>query len=73
MRRRCGASCRTCRRGRNESLFYLPNEVDVEAAFEFLDKHNRTRPPERPATLFHLLLRAVRAGHRACAARATAS
>jgi hypothetical protein len=47
---------------RNESLFYLPNEVEVEAALEFLDKHNRTRPPERPATLFHLLLRAVAQG-----------
>lgn len=47
---------------RNDSLFYLPNDVDVEAAFEFLDKHNRTRPPERPATLFHLLLRAVAQG-----------
>jgi len=44
---------------RNDSLFYLPNEVAVDAAFEFLDKHNRTRPSEQPATLFHLLLRAV--------------
>jgi hypothetical protein len=47
---------------RNESLFYLPNEVEVDAAFEFLEKHNRTRPPDRPATLFHLLLRAVAQG-----------
>src|SRR5262245_16878756 len=47
---------------RNESLFYLPNQVEVDAAFEFLDKHNRTRPPDRPATLFHLLLRAVSQG-----------
>src|SRR5688500_1230646 len=44
---------------RNASIFYLPNEVEVDAALEFLDKHNRTRPPERPATLFHLLLHAV--------------
>jgi hypothetical protein len=47
---------------RNDSLFYLPDEIDVEAALEFLDKHNRTRPPERPATLFHLLLRAIEQG-----------
>jgi hypothetical protein len=47
---------------RNDSVFYLPNEVEVDAAFEFLDKHNRTRPPDRPATLFHLLLRAISQG-----------
>jgi hypothetical protein len=47
---------------RSDSVFYLPNVVDADAAFEFLDKHNRTRPPERPATLFHLLLRAVSQG-----------
>jgi hypothetical protein len=47
---------------RNDSLFYLPNEVEVEAALEFLDKHNRTRPADRPATLFHLLLRAASQG-----------
>jgi hypothetical protein len=47
---------------RNESLFYLPNDVDVEAALEFLEKHNRTRPADRPATLFHLLLRAIAQG-----------
>jgi len=47
---------------RNDSVFYLPNNVELDAAFEFLDKHNRTRPPERPATLFHLLLRAISQG-----------
>jgi len=47
---------------RNESLFFLPGEIEVEAALEFLDKHNRTRPSERPATLFHLLLRAIEQG-----------
>jgi hypothetical protein len=47
---------------RNESLFYLPDDVAVETALEFLDKHNRTRPSERPATLFHLLLRAIDQG-----------
>jgi hypothetical protein len=33
---------------RNDSVFYLPNEVEVEAALEFLDKHNRTRRPSDP-------------------------
>jgi hypothetical protein len=47
---------------RNESLFYLPDEIDVEAALEFLDKHNCTRASDRPATLFHLLLRAIDQG-----------
>jgi hypothetical protein len=47
---------------RNDSLFFLPDEIEVEAALEFLDKHNRTRPPDRPATLFHLLLRAIDQG-----------
>src|SRR5258706_9902432 len=47
---------------RNDSLFHLPNDVEVEAALEFLDKHNRPRPAERPATLFHLLLRAIAQG-----------
>jgi hypothetical protein len=32
-----------------ERLALLPaDEIDVEAALEFLDKHNRTRPPDRP-------------------------
>jgi hypothetical protein len=47
---------------RNDSLFYLPDDIEVEAALEFLDKHNRTRPPDRPATLFHLLLRSIEQG-----------
>jgi len=44
---------------RNDSTFYLPQEMEVEAALEFLEKLNRDRPPERPATLFHLLLRSL--------------
>jgi hypothetical protein len=44
---------------RNESLFYLPDDIEVEPALEFLDKHNRARPADRPATLFHLLLRSI--------------
>jgi hypothetical protein len=42
---------------RNDSVFYLPQDIDVEAALEFLEKRNRERPPERPITLFHLFLR----------------
>jgi hypothetical protein len=44
---------------RNESLFYMMQDIEVEAALEYLDKKNVERPPERPLTLFHLLLRAV--------------
>ena len=43
---------------RNDSVFHLPQEMEVEAALEFLEKRNRERPAERPITLFHLLLRA---------------
>ena len=42
---------------RNDSVFHLAQDFDLEPAFEFLDKHNRERPPERPVTIFHLLLR----------------
>jgi hypothetical protein len=42
---------------RNDSLFYLSQDVDIDAALEFLEKKNRERPPERPMTLFHLWLR----------------
>jgi hypothetical protein len=44
---------------RNDSAFYLPQEIEVEAALEFLEKRNAQRPAERPITLFHLLLRAT--------------
>ena len=44
---------------RNESLFYQAQDVDVEAAMEFLEKRNQERPDDRPITLFHLLLRAL--------------
>jgi hypothetical protein len=43
---------------RNESLFYMMQDIEVEAALEFLDKKNAERPADRPLTLFHLLLRA---------------
>lgn len=42
---------------RNDSLFYMMQEIDVESALEFLDKKNRERPADRPFTLFHLFLR----------------
>ncbi len=44
---------------RGESLVYFAQELDVEAALAFLEQRNRTRSPERPLTLFHLLLRAI--------------
>ena len=44
---------------RNESLFYLSTDVDVESALEFVEKRNRERPADRPMTLFHLLLRSL--------------
>jgi hypothetical protein len=42
---------------RNDSLFYMMQEIEVEAALEFLAKKNQHRPEDRPVTLFHLFLR----------------
>ena len=44
---------------RNDSVFYMMRDIEVEAALEYLEKRNRERPPDRPITLFHLLLRAT--------------
>jgi hypothetical protein len=44
---------------RNESLVFFRQELDVEAALAFVEASNRDRPPERPMTLFHLVLRAI--------------
>ena len=44
---------------RNDSLFYMMQEIEVEAALEFLAKKNVDRPPDRPITLFHLFLRST--------------
>lgn len=44
---------------RNESLVYFEHDVEVEAAFEFLERRNAARDPERPATLFHVILAAL--------------
>lgn len=46
---------------RNDSLFYMMQQIEVEAALEYLAKRNQERPPERPITLFHLFLRSC--GH----------
>jgi hypothetical protein len=35
----------------------MMQEIEVEAALEFLERKNRERPPDRPITLFHLFLR----------------
>jgi len=43
---------------RNDSLFYMSQEIRAEAAFEFIEKKNKERPRSRPLTLFHLYLRA---------------
>jgi hypothetical protein len=42
---------------RNDSLFYMMQDIEVEAALEFLEKKNASRPDDRPVTLFHLFLR----------------
>jgi hypothetical protein len=42
---------------RNDSVFHLAQDIDVEAALELLEKKNRERSNDRPITLFHLLLR----------------
>jgi hypothetical protein len=42
---------------RNDSVFYMYQDIEVEAALEYLDKRNRERPPENRLTLFHLFLR----------------
>ena len=48
---------------RNDSAFYLTQDIEVEAALEFLDKRNIERPPDRPMTLFHLFLRSLSQAH----------
>lgn len=44
---------------RNDSVFYMYQDIEVEAALEFLEKKNRERPEDRPLTLFHLFLRSI--------------
>ena len=47
---------------RNDSLFYMMQEIQVDAALEYLEKRNRDRPADRPMTLFHLFLRSTSHG-----------
>ena len=44
---------------RNDSLFYMSQDIRVDAAFEFIKEKNKQRPRNRPITLFHLYLRSV--------------
>ena len=44
---------------RNDSLFYMNQDIAADAALEFLKKKNQERPKNRPMTLFHLFLRSV--------------
>jgi len=44
---------------RNDSLFYMNQEICADTAYEFMEKRNKQRPKNRPITLFHLYLRAV--------------
>jgi hypothetical protein len=44
---------------RNDSLFYMNQEIHADAAYEFMEKKNKERPRNRPITMFHLYLRAV--------------
>jgi hypothetical protein len=45
--------------GRNDSCFYMYQDIEVEASLEYLEKKNRERPPDRQMTLFHLLVRSL--------------
>jgi hypothetical protein len=49
--------------GRNDSSFYLPQEMEVGPALEFIAKRNAERPEDRPITLFHLLVRSTSQAH----------
>ena len=42
---------------RNDSLVLYSMDIDVDAAFSFLEEANRRRPADRKMTLFHLFLR----------------
>jgi len=44
---------------RNDSVVYFAQEIEVERALAFLEEKNRSRPPEQPMTLFHLVLRSL--------------
>jgi hypothetical protein len=44
---------------RNDSLVYFSQDLDVTRALAFAEERSRARPPDRPVTLLHLLLRAL--------------
>jgi hypothetical protein len=44
---------------RNGSLVYFLQAIDAEPGLAFLERLNAARPPDRPATYFHLVLRAI--------------
>lgn len=44
---------------RNDSVVYFSTEVQVDAALRLVEERNRTRPPERRMTFFHLYLRSL--------------
>ncbi len=44
---------------RNDSVFYMMQDVEVDAALEYLEKKNRGRDKANRITLFHLFLRAT--------------
>jgi hypothetical protein len=44
---------------RNESLVLFAQSIDAEPGLAFVEELNATRPRERQATFFHLLLRAI--------------
>src|SRR3989442_873060 len=45
--------------GRNEAFVLFEQQIDVAPARRFLAEHNAARPPDRAATLFHLVLRSI--------------
>jgi hypothetical protein len=44
---------------RNDSLFFMNQDIAVDAALELIQKMNLERPKNRPITLFHFFLRAT--------------
>ncbi len=44
---------------RNDSVFYLETEVEVENALRFTDEYNRDASEDQKLTLFHLYLRSL--------------
>jgi hypothetical protein len=44
---------------RNDSVFYMMQDIEVDAALEYLEKKNRDRDAANRITLFHLFLRAL--------------